>query len=92
MHSLWPPEPKVVGSSPSWRTKLNAIFSMRRLPILEAFVVCVIGQMWTKRDKNRTQNRTQIFSGFCARLLQRALPKKGHTIEMAFHDEEIKAA
>ena len=27
---------------------------------MEAFFVCVNGQMWTKRDKNRTQNRTQI--------------------------------
>ena len=56
----WPPEPKVVGSSPSWRTRLNLIFSIQRLPILEAFVVCTYGQMWTKRDKNRTQNRTQF--------------------------------
>ena len=57
----WPPEPKAEGSNPPWRTKLNSIFSMQRLPILEAFVVCVKGQMWTKRDKNRTQNRTQFF-------------------------------
>ncbi len=55
----WPPEPKVAGSNPPWRTRLSPIFSMRRLPILEAFVVCTNGQMWTKRDKNRTQNRTQ---------------------------------
>jgi len=50
-----------VGSSPSWRTRLNLIFSIQKLPILEAFVVCTYGQMWTKRDKNRTQNRTQLF-------------------------------
>ena len=56
----WPPEPTVGGSSPSWRTRLNSMFSMRRLPIMEAFVVCVNWQMWTKRDKNRTQNRTQF--------------------------------
>ncbi len=56
----WPPEPKAEGSNPPWRTKLNSIFSMQRLPKLEAFVVCMNGQMWTKRDKNRTQNRTQF--------------------------------
>ena len=57
--SRWPPEPKAVGSNPSWRTRLNVVFSKPRLPFLEAFVVCMNGQMWTKRDKNRTQDRTQ---------------------------------
>ena len=51
---------KVEGSNPPWRTKLISIFSIRRLPILEAFVVCTYGQMWTKRDNNRTQNRTRL--------------------------------
>ncbi len=46
---------KVEGSNPPWRTRLSLVFSIRRLPILEAFVVCLHGQMWTKRDKNRTQ-------------------------------------
>ena len=36
---------------------------MQRLSKLEAFVVCMNGQMWTKRDKNRTQNRTQKSPG-----------------------------
>jgi len=36
---------------------------MRRLPISEAFVVCLNGQMWTKKDKNRSQNRTQKLPG-----------------------------
>ena len=53
-----------MGSSPPWRTRLNLIFSIERLPILEAFFVSVIGQMWTKGDKNRTQNRTQLSAMF----------------------------
>ncbi len=60
----WPPEPKVVGSSPSWRTRLNLIFSIQRLPISEAFVVCMNGQMWTKRDKNRTQKLPGVYGTF----------------------------
>ncbi len=30
---------------------------------MEAFFICTDGQMWTKKDKNRTQNRTQKLPG-----------------------------
>ncbi len=42
---------------------------------MEAIVVCMYGQMWTKRDKNRTQNRTHFFYSFDYRIEARFISK-----------------
>jgi len=34
---LWPPEPEVVGSSPSWRTRLISIEIVKKLSFFEGF-------------------------------------------------------
>jgi len=39
----WPPEPKAVGSSPSWRTRLNSIEIAERLSLFESFFfICIL--------------------------------------------------
>ena len=42
MHRHWPPEPKVEGSSPSWRTRLISIEIGEKLSFIEGFFLFLI--------------------------------------------------
>ncbi len=42
----WPPEPKVVGSSPSWRTKLISIEIGKMLSFFEGFFLFLYSQIY----------------------------------------------
>jgi len=46
----------------AYKAKFNV--SIERLPILEAFLICLSRQMWTLLDKNRTPKLPGVYGTF----------------------------